>query len=127
VLLDTHAFLWLVTDDHRLTDTAREVFLSAENVLYLSAVSGLEIAVKYSLGKLKLVMPPREFVEQRLVNNAIRPMPIAMSHTYRLGHLPFHHRDPFDRLLISQAIEEDVPILTNDAAIRSYDVVLLPT
>lgn len=97
-------------------------FLNADNVLYLSAVSGLEIAVKYGLGKLKLTAPPREFVEQRMANNGLTPMPLAMNHTYRLAHLPFHHRDPFDRLLVSQAIEEDLPILTSDAAISAYEV-----
>ncbi|MDZ7754012.1 MAG: type II toxin-antitoxin system VapC family toxin [Gammaproteobacteria bacterium] len=122
VLLDTHAFLWLVTDDPRVSQAAREIFLDAENVIFLSGVSGLEIAVKYSLGKLKLAAPPREFIEARIANNDLLPLPVALAHTYRLAHLPFHHRDPFDRLLVSQAMEEDLPIVTSDAALGAYDV-----
>lgn len=122
VLLDTHAFLWLVTDDPRVSQKAREIFLDAGNVIFLSGVSGLEIAVKYSLGKLKLTAPPREFIEARIANNDLSPLPVALAHTYRLAHLPFHHRDPFDRLLVSQAMEEDLPIVTSDAALGAYDV-----
>lgn len=122
VLLDTHAFLWLVTDDPKLSPTAREIFVDADNRIFLSAVSALEIAVKYSLGKLTLTAPPREFIEARVANNDLTPLPVALAHTYRLAHLPFHHRDPFDRLLVSQAMEEDLPILTSDRAVASYDV-----
>ncbi len=122
VLLDTHAFLWLVTDDPKLSDRARSAFLDPRNEMILSAVVSFEITVKCSLHKLNLVEPPREFIENRIRNNGLLPFPITLAHTYRLAHLPFHHRDPFDRLLVAQALEEDLPILSADAALSAYDI-----
>ena len=122
ILLDTHAFLWSVTEDTRLSDRARSTFLDADNELLISAVTGFEITVKYALGKLELAEPPREFIENRIRNNALGRLPISLAHTYRLSHLPHHHRDPFDRLLISQALEEDIPVLSADSAFGLYDV-----
>ena len=122
VLLDTHSFLWLVTNDDSLSGLARSVFLELGNTLLLSAVTGFEISVKFSLGKLKLSEPPREFIQNRLRNNALTALPVTLAHTYRLGGLPFHHRDPFDRLLVSQALEEDIPILSADAILSKYGV-----
>jgi len=125
ILLDTHAFLWSVMDDSKLSDRARSIFLDADNELLISAVIGFEIAIKYTLGKLELAEPPRDFIENRIRNNALTPLPISLSHTYRLSHLPLHHRDPFDRLLISQALEEDIPLLSADSAFRLYDVEII--
>ncbi len=122
VLLDTHSFLWLVTNDDRLSELARSVFLNPESVLLVSAATGFEISVKFSLGKLKLSEPPREFVQNRLQNNALTALPVTLAHTYRLASLPFHHKDPFDRLLVSQALEEDVPILSADVVLSDYGV-----
>ncbi|VAX11817.1 Death on curing protein, Doc toxin [hydrothermal vent metagenome] len=122
ILLDTHAFLWLVTDNPKLSNRARSTFLEAENELMISAVTGFEIAVKYALGKLELSEPPRDFMEKRIRNNALTHLPISMSHTYRLSHLAPHHRDPFDRLLISQALEEDIPILSADSIFPRYNI-----
>jgi len=122
VLLDTHAFLWLVTDAPQLSPKAKAIFLDAENELLLSAVSGFEIAVKYSLGKLELSEPPRAFIENRVRQNALTVLPIQMQHTYRLSHLPFHHRDPFDRMLVAQALEEDIPLLSADEILSQYGV-----
>ena len=122
ILLDTHAFLWSVMDDPKLSDRARSIFLDADNELLISAVTGFEIAVKYALGKLELAEPPRDFIENRILNNALTQLPISLSHTYRLSHLPPHHRDPFDRLLISQALEEDIPLLSTDSAFGLYNV-----
>ena len=122
VLLDTHALLWLVTDDPRLSNTARETFLNADNQLLCSAVIGFEIAVKYSLGKLELSEPPRTFISNRIRNNALIPLPITMAHATRVADLPFHHRDPFDRLLVAQALEEDLPLLSADKILSDYDI-----
>ena len=122
VLLDTHAFLWLVTDNPNLSPLAREIFLDGDNELLISAVSGFEITVKYSLGKLELAEPPREFMENRLRKNALTPLAVDLRHTYRLAHLPFHHRDPFDRLLVAQALEEDLPLLSADTLLSSYEI-----
>ncbi len=85
-------------------------------------MTGFEISVKYALEKLELSQPPRDFLEERIRNNALIRLPINLSHTYRLSHLPLHHRDPFDRLLITQAQEEDLPVLSADSAFDLYDV-----
>jgi PIN domain nuclease of toxin-antitoxin system len=122
ILLDTHAFLWLVTDHPNLSRTAKKLFLDPHNDLFVSAVSGFEISVKCSLGKLRLTEPPRDFMENRIRNNALSRLSVSLQHTYRLSHLPFHHKDPFDRLLVAQAQEEDLPILTADPAISAYAV-----
>lgn len=122
ILLDTHALLWLVTEDTRLSETAKSLFLDGKNDLFLSAVTGFEITVKFSLGKLKLAESPRQFIENRLKKNHIIALPITLPHTYRLANLPFHHRDPFDRLLVAQALEETIPILTADSWLSTYGV-----
>jgi PIN domain nuclease of toxin-antitoxin system len=122
VLLDTHSLLWLVTDDPRLSDTARNTFLDADNELLCSAVIGFEIAVKHSLGKLELAEPPRTFIENRIRNNALTPFPITMAHAVRVADLPFHHRDPFDRLLIAQALAEDLAVLSADEILSAYGI-----
>ena len=83
---------------------------------------GFEIAEKYGLGKLELAEPPREFMENRMRKNALRPLPVTLAHTYRVAHLPFHHRDPFERLLVAQALEEDFPLLSADEILSDYGV-----
>jgi PIN domain nuclease of toxin-antitoxin system len=122
LLLDTHTFLWLVTDHPNLSDQARSIFLDRSNELFCSAVTGFEICVKFSLGKLKLAEPPREFIENRIRNNALSPLPVSLAHTFRLAHLPFHHRDPFDRPLVAQAQEEDLPLLSADKMLSDYGI-----
>jgi len=122
VLLDTHAFLWLVSDDPKLSERAKSVFLDGGNELLCSAVIGFEIAVKFSLGKLELAEQPREFIDNRMRKNAFTRLPVTLAHTYRLAHLPFHHRDPFDRLLVAQALEEDVPLLSVDEVLSEYGI-----
>ena len=122
ILLDTHSLLWLVTDDPRLSTTARATFLDADNELLCSAVVGFEIAVKYSLGKLELAEPPRTFIKNRMRKNALIPPPITMTHATRVAELPFHHRDPFDRLLVAQALEENVPLLSADEILSAYGI-----
>ncbi len=122
VLLDTHSLLWLVTDDPRLSDKAREIFLDAENELLCSAVVGFEISVKHSLGKLELEESPRSFMDNRIRNNALTPFPVTMAHAVRVAELPFHHRDPFDRLLVAQALEEGVPLLSVDEILSDYGI-----
>ena len=125
ILLDTHAFLWSVMDDSKLSDRARSIFLDADNELLISAVIGFEIAIKYTLGKLELAEPPRDFIENRIRNNALTQLPISLSHTYRLSHLPLHHRDPFDRMLIAQCQIEDLTLVTHDTKLSLYDIPLL--
>ncbi len=122
ILLDTHAFLWLVSDHPRLSDMAKAVFLDNSNELFLSAVSGFEIAVKHGLGKLKLSASPKDFVRRRIENNNLIELPISMEHATNLQNLPLIHRDPFDRLLISQSMVESMPLLSADQQMRAYSI-----
>ncbi len=125
VLLDTCAFLWLVTDDTKLTPLAKEIFLDSGNELLLSAVTGFEITIKYSLGKLHLTEPPKEFISNRIQANSLTELPISMNHTYALQILPLHHKDPFDRLLVSQALVNQIPLLSPDEQLSAYDITRL--
>ena len=121
-LLDTHTFLWLVTGDKQLSTFARQCFLDINNQFYLSAVTGFEIAVKYSLGKLQLTEPPKKFITHHVQANGLIPLPVTIEHTLYLEDLPFHHRDPFDRLLVAQALAENIPILSADKILSEYPI-----
>lgn len=122
VLLDTCAFIWLVTDDPKLSELAKEIFLDTDNELLLSAVTGFEIAVKYSLGKLHLTEQPNEFIANRIQANALTELPVSMAHALVLQDLPWHHKDPFDRLLVAQAMVNQIPLLSADQQLSSYAI-----
>jgi PIN domain nuclease of toxin-antitoxin system len=122
VLLDTHTFLWWITDDPQLSTGARQVMGDPDNELLLSAASGWEIAIKARLGKLKLPDGLQGFVSEQLRVNAIQVLPIQMAHALHVYTLPGHHRDPFDRLLVAQSQLEHIPILTDDPQIAQYSV-----
>lgn len=102
------------------------VFRNVENTILLSPVSSWEIAIKHSLGKLSLPEKPSDFVASRMERDHIESLPIHHSHTLRTADLPFHHKDPFDRLLIAQAIVEGIPIMTADSNFDLYDVEVMP-
>ena len=125
VLLDTHAFLWWVTDDAHLSSRARAIIADGDNELFLSAASGWEMAIKTRLGKLHLPDNPASFVFEQLKINAIEPLAIQMTHALRVYSLPGHHRDPFDRILVAQAQVERMPIITADPQVAQYDVEIL--
>ncbi len=95
-----------------MSNFARTGFLDTNYEFYLSAVTSFEIAVKYSLGKLKLAKPPREFICNRIQANGLRALPVTIEHSLVLADLPLHHRDPFDRLLVAQAMVEQTSILS---------------
>jgi PIN domain nuclease of toxin-antitoxin system len=122
VLLDTQAFLWLCTDDHSLTSKAKKIFLDKDNELLLSLVSVWEMAIKTSIGKLKIQQPFEKFIINQLQENSIDQLPISFRHIVKVRSLDFHHRDPFDRLLIAQALEEGFSILSSDTAFDHYGV-----
>ena len=122
LLLDTHAFLWWVGDDSRLPDSARRLIGAARNEVLFSAVSAWEIVVRAALGKLTLPESPEHFVPNQLRENAFVALPVTVSHTLAVGRLPDLHRDPFDRLLIAQAILEDLTLVTRDEEIAKYPV-----
>lgn len=122
LLLDTHAFLWAVLDDPRLSDQARSLMLNADNELLVSPVSYWEIAIKISLGKYTLDDDFEVFMERQTAYSEFTPLPISLKHAAVVATLPFHHRDPFDRMLIAQAISEGIPIVSTDHALDMYSV-----
>lgn len=121
LLLDTHTFLWVVNDGP-LSKTARASFLDINNKLFLSAVSYWEICIKNSIGKLTLAEDWADQFDTEMRANNIQWLPIAKPHARRIIDLPLIHQDPFDRLLIAQALCEDMSILTSDRNIAKYDV-----
>jgi len=121
-LLDTHAFLWWITDSHHLSQTAREIIGDGNSELYWSSAGSWEIAIKYSLGRLPLPEAPELLIPTELAKNRIDSLPIFDEHAFRAGQLPMLHGDPFDRLLIAQAQVEGMEIISNDRQMGLYDV-----
>ncbi|MEH2043489.1 type II toxin-antitoxin system VapC family toxin [Nostoc sp.] len=119
-LLDTHAFIWWVTNDPQLSANARNVIADSDNILFLSVVSAWEIVIKNKLGKLNLPEPVEEYIPSRLAINRFESLPIQMSHVLQVASLPSIHRDPFDRILIAQSQVENLPIVTIDQKITQY-------
>jgi len=120
VLLDTHTFIWAITDERRLSPRARTLIASSE--LWWSVVSLWEAIQKAQVGKLSLPLPAGPFLTGELSSNHVRLLPVSLSHVLRVEELPLHHRDPFDRLLIAQSIEEGWPIITADPWFTRYPV-----
>lgn len=121
LLLDTHAFLWIVNDGP-LSQTARALFLDTENKLFFSAASYWEICIKLTVGKLSLADNWVEQFEAEMAANGIQWLPIEQNHCRKIIELPLIHQDPFDRLLIAQAICEEMTIVTADSNIPNYSV-----
>jgi len=122
VLLDTHAFLWWVLEDQRLSPVARETIADPAIDVLVSPVSAWEIAIKTADGRLDLPEPSRTYVPSRMAANRFRELPITLDHCLRTAELPLIHRDPFDRLLVAQAQAEELPLVSGDPAITRYDV-----
>lgn len=121
-LLDTHCFLWFVSGSTNLSLAARELIEEASSQPFLSTASLWEMAIKLSLGKLHLAQPFEELIPQQMRLNGIYLLGIEIKHTAIVTNLPFHHRDPFDRLLVAQAMVEDMPLLSADAALDKYAI-----
>lgn len=124
LLLDTHAFLWFISGNERLSEHVRTLIEDTENEKYLSVVSLWEMVIKASIGKLSIPTPISELDREHIWGNAIEKLPIKTNHLEILHSLPFHHKDPFDRLMIAQAIAEDMTILTVDNNFPLYPVKL---
>jgi len=122
VLLDTHAFLWAIAGDKKLSKTARKIFLDPANRLFFSAASMWEICIKISLEKLALKSGWFKNIQNEMSTNAIQWLPVEMQHCVELTKLPFHHRDPFDRMLAAQARAEDLQVLSRDVRLSAYDI-----
>lgn len=122
VLVDTHAWLWMLAEPSRLPDRAQRALDDPATEVLVSAASSWEIAIKYQLGKLPLPEAPTTYVPDRLARSGSTPLAIEHAHVLRAGALPRHHRDPFDRLLVAQAQALGVPLVSGDVAIEPYDV-----
>jgi PIN domain nuclease of toxin-antitoxin system len=125
ILIDTHIFLWAVTEDPRLSKPHRAIYLSKGSDLYLSVASIWEMIVKAGLGKLPLPSPASAWISKQMDMNRILALPILPSHVAELETLPPIHRDPFDRMLAAQARYEKMPLLTADPMMRKYGAKIL--
>jgi PIN domain nuclease of toxin-antitoxin system len=125
LLLDTHSFLWFVEGDSRFSRAARRIVEDESNIVFLSIGSLWEIAIKISIGKLTLDLPFEVLIPQQLIVDRITVLQIAVSHTIQVSKLPLHHRDPFDRLLVAQAMVEELPIVSADASLDAYGITRL--
>ncbi|MEQ1556019.1 MAG: type II toxin-antitoxin system VapC family toxin [Gallionella sp.] len=122
LLLDTHVFLWLNDDPERLSKTVRDLCGSGAHEFYLSMASPWEMQIKSQLDKLALSMPIEELIHRNTQENNIQLLPIELSHISYLAQLPAHHRDPFDRMIIAQAMLEEMTIVSIDHAFAAYAV-----
>lgn len=122
ILLDTCTFLWIIRGDTELSDTARKIFSEPENEIFLSVISNWEIVVKYLLGRLPLPDAPDLFITEQRKLHRIESLSLDEAAISQLLRLPEYHKDPFDRMLICQAIANGLAILTPDKDIRQYPV-----
>ena len=121
LLLDTHTFLWFIGDNPKLSAAAKRL-MESDVDLMISAASLWEIAIKVSIGKLALTQPFQIFIPNQLSQNSVQLLPIGVAHLAVVSTLPFHHRDPFDRLMVAQAITEQLPIVSVDDKFDPYGV-----
>jgi len=122
LLLDTHAFLWWVGAGRTLSRRARSAIGSRRNECFVSVATAWEIAIKVSLGSLRVEGSLDRFLPDQIAANGFQPLPIDLRHAARVATLPFHHRDPFDRLLVAQALEEELAVVTADPVFAEYGV-----
>ncbi len=120
-LLDTHAFLWFINGDAKLSEKAKQEIENPGNTNYISIASFWEVAIKLGLKKIELGFPYQELKEQAIKNNFVI-LPLSFDHTHQLTKLPVHHRDPFDRIIISQAIHEQLTVISKDPNFSLYKI-----
>lgn len=125
LLLDTHSLLWFVMNQNRLSAPAMQAICDGTNQVYVSTATAWEIAIKVSIGKLRLNTTYDDFITHAIIGSGFRPLPIGYPHLMALIGMPFHHRDPFDRLLIAQSQVESLTIVTNEALFDRYGVTRL--
>lgn len=124
-LLDTHVFIWMDIASTKLSAAAQSAIQNPANTLFVSLVSIWEMQIKLQLGKLQLTTPLSTMIQIQQQSNQIQLLPIRLNHILALSHLLHHHRDPFDRLLIAQAQQEQLTLITNDSHIQQYNVTCL--
>lgn len=125
LLLDTHTLLWFAQHDPKLSATAMALIMDPANTKLVSPASYWEIAIKISVRKYALAQPYEDFMRDAIDRNGFHYLPIEPRYTAALISLPYHHRDPFDRLLVAQAMVEAIPIVSGDAALDSYPITRL--
>ena len=122
LLLDTHTFLWWINNDPLLSDSARDAITTERNECFLSLASCWELAIKASIGKLRLTKPVERFIPEELTANDFQLLSIDFRHIAKVETLPFHHRDPFDRLLVAQVLTEKMSIISADTVLSAYGI-----
>ena len=125
ILVDTHIFLWYLSGDPRLSKHQRKVWETSSSEKLLSIVSVWEMAVKVAIGKLGLSMPLEDFIRKHVEREGLTLVNLSLEESCRVSTLPMIHRDPFDRLLISQALLTKVPVITHDKVFHQYGVELI--
>ncbi len=125
LLLDTHTFLWFILNDPLLSKDARDLIARPSNEIEISPASYWEISIKIGIGKYSLGEPVADFFEREIAVNQFRVLPIEPRHVAPLTTMPFYHRDPFDRLIIAQAMIEQIPVVSADSAFDNYSVTRL--
>ena len=125
LLLDTHVFLWSVLEPELLSAEARSALEDAKNEVYVSATSAWEIAIKQSLGKLTLDRPAELWLPEAIEKTGFEAIDVSVTSALRVRALPWHHRDPFDRLLVAQALTEGLTLVTRDAQLTAYGLTVL--
>lgn len=125
ILIDTHCWLWMCASPERFSQKTLDRLSRRDTDRLLSAASIWEMVIKYDLGKLPLPVHPRDFVPTRLETTQTEVLGISAAHALRISDLPHHHRDPFDRMIVAQAMVEGAHLLTADRALKAYDVDLL--
>jgi PIN domain nuclease of toxin-antitoxin system len=120
-LLDSHAFLWGIAGDRRMSQVGRDLFVGPSDLL-LSLASVWELLIKVQVNKLDLPRPAGAYILRKMAENDIAILPINLDHLHKFEQLPLHHRDPFDRMLIAQGIEEDCAIITADPVFKKYSI-----
>jgi len=121
-LLDTQTFLWFIENNKNLPDSTRSLIQTTQDNVYVSIVTPWEIAIKTSIGKLSLSKPIEALFPLEMTTNSFILLPISYSHSIELVKLPFHHNDPFDRMLIAQAMNESLSIISRDASFDDYGI-----
>jgi PIN domain nuclease of toxin-antitoxin system len=125
ILLDTHVFIWAATNSHRLSHAAQSMLEDPEEPAFLSSISALEIAIKWSRRKLILPEPPLDFINKILLKSGISQLAVTIKDACGVAALPYHHNDPFDRLLVAQARENGLRLMTANPILERYDVDLI--
>jgi PIN domain nuclease of toxin-antitoxin system len=125
LLLDTHAFLWWVEGAPALGRRARAEVSNPDNEVFVSIASCWELAIKLSLGKLRLAQSLERFIPEQLTRNGFVLLGVEFRHVARVADLPFHHRDPFDRVLVAQALQDELAIVSADRVFRKYGVTVV--